>query len=412
MDIFEKYKPFIKKIDTPNLDIINYDITFSNNICFPNMLYSFNHYSFKLEENMQKMTNNYVNRQKIYHVVNAFEKTIDFKNETNTSETFITIGEEINKLITDNDKSAPTIVGRSFLKLWEINLYFDLIPKTGNITCLHLGENKNAFLQSLIVYRQLINKKNKDKYYTTKNNEILTNYYKNIDVISNSDNGIDITDITDIKIIIKKAKSADFITADTHFILKQLNLREQECYTLILCEIITAILMQKDKGNFVLRIFETYTTITIKCIELLKIFYTDVYICKPLSSRASSPEKFIICKKFNEKKLTDKINKQLINIVESIKNNKNFNISDIFSENLIDKNMIDFYKKINVECFEKQYIGMNNTSKFLKLENHNGVEYNKFLDEQIVASHLWVNAFLNKKLFNNISDYANEQINK
>jgi 23S rRNA U2552 (ribose-2'-O)-methylase RlmE/FtsJ len=398
MNIFDEYTPIITKIDNNDIKINDYDIELSNNTCFPNISYGFNNYSFKLEENMKKLTNYYKDREKIYHVTYPFEKTIDFKKETNDGVKYITIEEEVNKFINNLDKKAPKLIGRSFLKMWEMILYFDLIPKNDNFTSVHLGENKGAFIQSVATYRTFLGK-NKNEYFATQVDNKLTDYYKNIKIFKEKD-------IFKIKSFIDFAKPADFITADTHFDVKQINLREQEAYNLILAQIITALNLQKDGGNFVLRIYETYTPITIKLIELLKTFYNEVYICKPLSSRASSPEKFIVCTKFNKKKLTTKISKDLMEMVKTVNNNKDFNIINILENNDLSDNILDFYKKNNVSMFEKQYVGMNNVSGFIMLDNHNGIEYNKYLDQQIVASHLWINSFLNTDLFKKINKYA------
>lgn len=398
MDIFDKYEPTIIELSNNDIKINDYDVELSNNTCFPDISYGFNHFSFKLEENMKLLTDYYKNRQKIYYVTIPFEKTSDYKKETNDGMKFITIEDGINNFIKDVDKKAPKLIGRSFMKLWELNLYFDLISKSDGFTSVHLGENKGAFVQATIIFRDYLGKK-KNEYFSTDANDKLTNYYKNIKIIKEKN-------VNKIKSVIDSAKTADFITADTHYDLKRINLREQEAYNLILSEVITALHLQKDNGNFVLRIYETYTIVTIKIIELLKTFYDKVWISKPLSSRSSSPEKFIICKKFNKKRLSSKISKDLLSMIKTVDENKNFNIINILKNNDLSDKIINFYKKINVDLFVKQYVGMNNISGFIMLENHNGVEYNKYLDAQINASHLWINLFLAPDLFKQINKYA------
>ncbi len=397
MNIFDNNKPIIIKLTTENIKINDYNVELSNNTCFPNISYGFNYYSFKLEENMKIATNFYKNKQKIYNVTNLFEKTIDYKKETNSGVEHTTIENGINTFIKDIDKNAPKLIGRGFMKLWEMNLYFNLIPKTDGFVSIHLGENKNTFLQSTILYRDFIGKK-KNEYYTTTTNNKLTDYYKNINIIKEKN-------IYNIKSYIDNTTKADFITANTYFELKQLNLREQDSYNLILTEVITALHLQKDNGNFVLRIYESVTIVTIKIIELLKTFYDEIYICKPLSSRSSSPEKFIVCKKFDLKKLT-KVSKDLLKIIKNIEDNPHFNVINLLTNNHLSEKTIEFYKKLNIDLFMKQYVGMNNISYFISLENHNGSEYNEFLDKQIIASHSWIDLFLNPKLYPQIDKYV------
>ena len=84
---------------------------------------------------------------------------------------------------------------------------------------------------------------------------------------SKMDNG----DLTDIKTITnfynrihKKGAFADFITVDGGFNWEDEKYQESEAYLLLLGEIITALKVQNKDGHFVLKIFSTFTTVTIK----------------------------------------------------------------------------------------------------------------------------------------------------
>jgi hypothetical protein len=78
---------------------------------------------------------------------------------------------------------------------------------------------------------------------------------------------------------------------------------------------------------------------------------------------------------------------------------------EVFSDYNIDDKSIQLYRKINIELFNKQYVGMNNILTFVNLDNYNGVEYHNFLDKQIAASIYWNNTFLDPKNYNNIHKY-------
>merc|ERR1711871_1235792 len=140
-------------------------------------------------------------------------------------------------------------------------------------------------------------------------------------------------DITEVKTIslfkkevAKSKKYADLVTADGGFDWSDENYQEQEAYQLILGEIIGALRVQNKDGSFVLKLFETFTISSLKMIYILSSFYQETYIWKPLFSRESNSEKYIVCKgfKYDQKKdkasLEEKISK-LENILEKLSSN-------------------------------------------------------------------------------------------
>ena len=102
------------------------------------------------------------------------------------------------------------------------------------------------------------------------------------------DNG----DITDVKTIItlkeilrKNKKYANLVTADGGFEWDNENYQEQEAYRLILGQIVAALRVQAKGGTFVLKLFETFTDVTIKMIMIVSSFYeTKAYMFKPFFS--------------------------------------------------------------------------------------------------------------------------------
>ena len=53
--------------------------------------------------------------------------------------------------------------------------------------------------------------------------------------------------------------------------------------------------MQKHKGKFILKIFDSFMQHTIDLIAILSSFYEQVYITKPNTSRYANSEKYIVC---------------------------------------------------------------------------------------------------------------------
>ncbi len=56
--------------------------------------------------------------------------------------------------------------------------------------------------------------------------------------------------------------------------------------------------MQKEGGDFILKVFDTFLKSTIDIIYVLSTFYEKVYITKPNTSRTANSEKYIVCKNF------------------------------------------------------------------------------------------------------------------
>lgn len=200
------------------------------------------------------------------------------------------------------------------------------------------------------------------------------------------------------------SEDSDLVTADGGFNWVKENLQEQEAYKLIFSQIVTALKLNKKGGNFVLKIFDTYTKITLKYLEILKSLYKEVYVTKPFTSRISNSEKYIICKNLINKVSSSDI-KKLEEMINLINKNDNYNMIEIFSDYTIDDKSIQLYKKINIELFNKQYVGITNILTFVNLDNYNGIEYHNYLDKQINASIFWNNTFIDPKNFNNIHKF-------
>ena len=160
----------------------------------------------------------------------------------------------------------------------------------------------------------------------------------------------------------RSATSSDLVTADGGFKWEKENLQEQEAYKLIFSQIVTALKLNKKGGNFVLKIFDTYTTITLKYLELLKGLYKEVYITKPFTSRIANSEKYIVCTNFKG------IDKLLLNNLFEVlaqwnKYDKN-TINHIFEK--IPSDFIDYIKKINNEIVNLQIISINHAINIYK----------------------------------------------
>jgi len=450
---FNTYNPLIFDldfIDKTNILESNFDIQFSNNICFPEVRLGFHHFIHQAKDKMEAVED-FSNRKKIYLVTSLFEKNIDYKEKTDSGIEFTSIDNGIKSFIKTINPNFPSILNRAFLKLWEILVIFDLIPETDNFVSSHLAEGPGSFIQATILYRDMLSKLGKIKssekdnfygvtlhsdhehllmheefikYFSKEKNQRLhimeTKSIKEIkDLYGGGKHNKSITngDLTKLntikqfaggKDVESFAKPSDLITADGGFDWKRENLQEQEAYKLIFSEIITALKIQKNGGNFVIKIFESYTKITIKIIQLLRQFYKKVYISKPYSSRISNSEKYLICKDFNKSIVTSAIIKKLEDLINSINKNEQYQIIDMFTEINLNDSIYECYKTINSELLVKQYVGINNIIKFINLDNYNGIEFNEYLDKQVTAAYFWNNLFLNSKNYSKINKFFNK----
>jgi 23S rRNA U2552 (ribose-2'-O)-methylase RlmE/FtsJ len=453
-NIFSSYKPLIfllpKSGGGDSITEKNADVVFSNNICFAHFNLGFNHFIHKnKEEKMENVEKEFSGRKKIYLVVLPFEKNLD-KTLNNTD---ISIGTAVSSFIKSNVKTnIVSVLSRAYLKLWEMIIYFDLIEDTEQFTSAHIAEAPGSFVQATIMYRELqeklkkIKSCKKDKYYVVtmySDNEhlqiqkdFINNYSKestkrlhvletinttSINKFEQEGGGSgdgDITKLNTIKLFGGSGKTkgfaenADLVTADGGFDWKNETLQEQEAYKLIFGQIVTALKVQKNNGHFVLKVFETYTPITLKFVEILNSVYKEVYICKPFTSRSSNSEKYVVCKGFIKKNVTSKFMTQLESLVDKMEKNVNFNVVDLFTNYTIPENIYNNYRLINNELMKVQYFAINNIHKFANLETKNGKEYYEYLDKQVSSSKYWIDIFLNPDKYNNVHKYIKDVIDK
>ena len=186
------------------------------------------------------------------------------------------------------------------------------------------------------------------------------------------------------------------VTADGGFDWSDENYQEQEAYALLIGEILAAINVQQKGGHFVLKIFDTYTLLTLKLIHILTLCYQDVYICKPLFSRESNSEKYVICKdfKFDQKKNTailSDIRSGLETILESM-NNELF-LNDIYPDFTVPNELSDIFRMINITLSNRQQIICNKMISFIQGNNYYGELYHNYKNEQINAVKWWISMF-------------------
>ena len=410
------FKPFVVKLNNKPIDLSKFknDIVFSSLICQPLISNGFHYFIHRTKDAMD-ITNKLESKEKFYLIVSPFEhRTPNHDNDLT----------KITKKYLDM-KGEPKILSRAFYKMWEIMHYFD-IGREKDLTYAALAEGPGAFIQAVLKYREKfkIGSKN-DKFfgvtihpengnYIKMGQQFLSHYeeknpgmikihktYKKATAVKykSRDNG----DITDVKTIglfkkdIKKSKKyADLVTADGGFEWENENYQEQEAFQLVFGEIIAALRVQNKNGSFVLKLFETFTDVTIKMIAIAASFYNEAYIYKPFFSRTSNSERYLILKgfKYDQKKDKSFLN-QNIELLEDIlsKMNSNQYTVDIFSNLNIDQTFKNQIKYCNIEIANKQQILINKIVVYIKENNYFGKKYHKYHEDQISAVNWWIDTF-------------------
>ncbi len=233
-------------------------------------------------------------------------------------------------------------VSRSYFKLWEILKDFSLISENNEkIKIANIAEAPGGFIEAIVdyIYRSnnfiikpsfyglsLLDNSNKNipswkikKQFQQKYNIYLNSEIDNAGNIYNYDN------ITKY-ISTVNPNSCHLITCDGGFDINgDYENQEKILNKLLLCETYLIIKLQKHTGNSIIKCFDLFTDESILIIYLLSLFYSSIYIIKPLSSRPANSEKYLLCQNFNEDNLL-----LHTTILESLKEylyfNKEFNI--------------------------------------------------------------------------------------
>jgi 23S rRNA U2552 (ribose-2'-O)-methylase RlmE/FtsJ len=150
---------------------------------------------------------------------------------------------------------------------------------------------------------------NKTEYFLSKN--------QNVFIETGADGTGNIMRLENFDYCVSRyGSSMDLITADGGFdFSKDFNKQELIISNLLWGQTCYALCMQKYGGNFVLKIFDCFYEQTVDILYLLSAFYTEVNVCKLQTSRLGNSEKYVVCRGFRMKELTE----FLLNVRESFR---------------------------------------------------------------------------------------------
>jgi hypothetical protein len=357
---------------------------------------------YKLQFDNSEITNSSDNKKKLYKSnLNLNNKLNNQKNEINAYyENNCTLWDKFKKFSNEyefvytsspmNDyKNISNIypISRSYFKLWEIIYDFKNIFDISKITCetlktAHIAEGPGGFIECIYKYVQdylilnnipdnklnnleifgitlLSENHNIPKWKIKKN--IIDKY--NIKLNIHEDGNGNIYCLNNINKFIENVgeNSCDFITADGGFDFScNYNAQETDFLLFLISEIYIILKTLKNNGNCLIKVYDIYSKISIKIIYILTLFFKEIYIIKPLTSRPANSEKYMICKNFNN--LTE-LDKSITSYIDTFKNiiihrdltilhnNNNLVLPYTFIKNILDYNK--WYTKRQINYIKK-----------------------------------------------------------
>lgn len=355
------------------------------------IIYNFNNVygNFLLNRDIKLTLSNNVEislSQSLYHYLTSSKQRIDnnveewdfFKKITNPYEFIHTPPQNYMRAVADY-----SAISRSFYKLIEIVMNYELFDKyTDSIQSFHLAEGPGGFIEAMVYMRNnrsdihygmtLIS----DKRNIPKWNKIRSKFKFNpsLRFEHGATNTGDLLHPDNFeKCAMQYKNSMDFMTGDGGFDFS-IDYEKQEVAStkLIFSQIIYAIMMQKKGGAFVLKIFDIFCNSTVQLLYLLNIFYDNVSICKPKTSRFANSEKYVICQDFKYSD-TSQYYTPFYTILDELHKNPDRCISSIFAFH-IPLAFVREVEELNCIFGKKQLNTIHNTLMMIQEQRSDKIE--------------------------------------
>ena len=201
-------------------------------------------------------------------------------------------------------------LSRSYFKMVEIIHTFKIYYDSQSIRSFHLAEGPGGFIEAIANIRNnkddiyigisLLDDQNDPNIPAWKKSQQFLKDHKNVYIETGTDNTGNILSLDNF-VFCKETYGGtmDLVTADGGFDFSMdFNNQEINIAKLLFAQVCYALILQKKKGTFVLKIFDTFMNHSIDILYILSSFYEKVYVSKPHSSRYANSEKYIICKDF------------------------------------------------------------------------------------------------------------------
>lgn len=220
--------------------------------------------------------------------------------------------EYIHTLIPNTKQAVSTLkpISRSFFKMVEICQTLALLEGLP-VACksFHLAEGPGGFIEAMTYMRKqkediyygmtLIDEHNHNVPGWRKSKFFLANH-PNVVIETGVDGKGDLTNADNLRYCYDTYNGQmDIITGDGGVDFSfQYPQQEQVSTKLIMCQIAFALAMQKPGGTFILKVYDTFTQLSLELLFLLYNLYNQVILIKPNTSRFANSEKYVVCKGF------------------------------------------------------------------------------------------------------------------
>ena len=291
-------------------------------------------------------------------------------------------------------------VSRSFFKLWEILHDFEEeigINKPSPMCCVFLAEGPGGFFEAFYKKRRHI----QDNCYgmTLKSaNKAVPDWKMNkrlpLKVSYGKDgtgNLYNLDNIVAFADVIGNGK-VDFITADGGFdFSSDFNHQEDQSMRLIISEVLSALLMQKENGSFLLKVYDCFNEETLKMLHILNMHYSNMYLIKPLTSRPANSERYILCTGFYTGDVVKYMNTtQILKYI--VANYETINIRKALEDIPFDASFLGHIVMYNLYYTMRQVYYIQRTINYIKFfstyENSSTVE-NAIMEKHKTKSIKW-----------------------
>lgn len=196
-------------------------------------------------------------------------------------------------------------LSRSYFKLWEILHDFDIV--SNNMKSAHIAEGPGGFIECLCDFFNMYMIQGSMYGITLKSSnkkipswKVPRHLFESNDIhLYDYDDG-NIYNVETINHFIQYVgeHSCDFVTSDGGFDFSaDFNNQETDSLKLMISEIYISLMLQKEGGSMLLKVFDLFSLRTIKMVSLCSDFYDHFMILKPQTSRPANSEKYLLFRK-------------------------------------------------------------------------------------------------------------------
>jgi methyl coenzyme M reductase subunit D len=283
-----------------------------------------------------------------------------------------------------------------------------LIPKTGKFVYFDNASFPGSFIIAVNHYVKTQTNIQDFKWYGSSiincedfgdEFELMKNYPTNW--LMNPKNNGDITDINNIKdiqrqLVINGDRIVDFYSCDLGKGCGD-NYNDQETihFNTSICQILCGLNVLKKNGNMIIKHYTIFEPFTVSYLSLLTMLFDEMYITKPITSKRTNSEIYIVCKGYRLQHDIHSVESRIIRLMnECVGNEKTpFIASDFIYDQICDIQIAcNIFKKQSEELSKFIYIAINakynsaNNKHFRNIILENQKRVNTF--HKIVIKHI------------------------